>query len=73
MNPGRPSIPPKMVPMVLRAPCANACETHNKADGPGEAISAAAKETYNNHKLNNIYKNPKKISLPSKPKRPPWR
>ena len=54
MNPGRPSIPPKMVPMVLRAPCANACETHSKADGPGEAISAAAKETYNNHKLNNI-------------------
>ncbi len=31
-----------------------------RPDGPGEAISAAAKETYNNHKLNNIYKNPEK-------------
>lgn len=37
-----------------RAPWLTACETQSKADGLGETITAAAKDTYNSHRFKDI-------------------
>ncbi len=47
-------IPPKMVATVLRVPWLMACDTQSKAEGPGDKITAPAKDTYNNQIFQDI-------------------
>ena len=47
-------MPPTMVATVLRAPWLTACETQSNAEGPGEAITAAAKDTYKSQRFKDI-------------------
>ena len=47
-------IPPSTVPRVRRTPWLTPCETHSRADGPGDTISAPARETYSNQRFQDI-------------------